>query len=183
MGMARMPLSARPWEPGVSQRRDLARLLDAMWRRRWRLAAHYPWVPVTPARVSSPFHGAFGPYPAGALIRIWTHSAILRGTCPLCTGDVLGYSMGGNLSLGHVHGACRRCAAALSRPVDGIGDAMSAIRPALEDSLFSVNGGPQVGTTAPVAIVAVLGELGETALPDPRGSELWPDYLRAMERG
>ncbi|HEY9504769.1 MAG TPA: hypothetical protein VIQ27_02245 [Gemmatimonadales bacterium] len=183
MGLARMPLSPRPWEQGDAESRDLARLLDAMWRRRWRLAAHYPWVPVTPARVYSQFHGGFGPYPAGAVVRLWTYSPFLRGTCPRCGGDVLGFAFGGNLSRGHISGICLRCAAWLRRQVDGIGDYMSAIRPALQDSAFSVNGGPRVGTTAPVALVAVLGELGETALPDPRGPELWPDYLRAMERG
>ncbi len=178
-----MPLSPAPWERSESVNRDLARLLDAMWRRRWRLAGHFPWVPVTPARVYSPFHGGFGPYPAGAVVRLWNHCAHMRGTCPRCGGDALGFGFGGNLSRGHMHGICLRCAAWLRRPMDGIGDYMSAIRPALEDSPFSVNGGPRIGTTAPVAIVAVLGELGETALPDPRGRELWPDHLRTLERG
>ncbi len=178
-----MPLTPPPWEQGESESPDLARLLDAMWRRRWRLAAHYRWMPVTPARVYSPFHGGFGPYPAGAVVRLWTHCAFLRGTCLRCGGDVLGFSFGGNLSRGNIHGICLRCAACVSRPMRGIGDYMSAIRPTLEDSPFSVNGGPRVGTTAPVAIVAVLAELGENALPDPRGSQLWPDYLRAVERG
>ncbi len=65
----------------------------------------------------------------------------------------------------------------------GAGRVGAAISPDCEDSPFSVNDGPRVGTTAPVALVAVLGELGETGLPDPRGPELWPHYLRAMEGG
>jgi hypothetical protein len=172
-----------PWERGESENRDLARLLEAMWRRRWQLAAHYPWVPVTAARVYSQFHGGFGPYPAGAVVRLWTYCDWLRGTCPRCSGDALGFAFGGNLSRGYIHGICLRCAAWLRRPVDGIGGYMTAIRFALVDSPYSVNGGPRVGTTAPVALVAVLGELGEIALPNPRGPELWPDHLRAMERG
>jgi hypothetical protein len=159
-----MSLTLPPWEVGESERRDLARLLHATWRRRRQLAAHYPWVPVTPARVYSQFHGGFGPYPAGAVARLWRYCAHLRGTCPRCGGDVLGFSFGGNLSRGHIHGICVRCAAWLRRYVDGIGAYMTAIRPALEDSPFSVNGGRRVEAALPVALVAVLQELGETRL-------------------
>jgi hypothetical protein len=66
------------------------------------------------------------------------------------------------------------------RHVDGIGGYMAAVRPALQDSPFSVNGGPP-GGNAPVALVAVLGELGEYGLPDPRGSALWPNSPRNAE--
>ena len=52
--------------------------------------------------------------------------------------------------------------------MQGVGDYMATARPALADSPFSVNGGPRGGTRAPVALVAVLGELGESGLPDPR---------------
>ena len=110
MGLARMPLSPRPWEQGDAESRDLARLLDAMWRRRWRLAAHYPWVPVTPARVYSQFHGSFGPYPAGAVVRLWTYSPFLRGTCPRCGGAlrsiVKGEGSGSAKGASSITGAC-----------------------------------------------------------------------------
>ena len=175
------PVRPPPWEQGETESRDLARLLGAVWRRRWRLAAWYPWVPVTPARVRSQFHGTFGPYPVGAVVRLWNHCDFMRGRCPRCGGEVLGFAFGGNLSRGHISGICRDCAAWLRRPVGGIGGYMAAIRPALADSPFSVNGGPHGATSAPVALVAVLAELGETALPDPRGPELWPDYLRQAE--
>ena len=95
--------------------------------------------------------------------------------------DGLGFCFTGDLSQGYIVGICRGCAAWLRRYVDGIRGFMAAVRPALQDSPFSVNGGPPGGTSAPVALVAVLGELGECGLPDPRGPALWPDYLRNAE--
>ena len=119
-----------------------------------------------------PFHGAFGPYPAGALVRFWDHCSFFLGTCPRCGGDGLGFGFSGNLSRGNLHGICRACGTWLHRSMQGIGEYMAAVRPALADSPFSVNGGARVATRAPVALVAVLGELGERGLPDPRGREL-----------
>jgi hypothetical protein len=181
MSASHYPLEPTQWEPGTRESRELARLLGAAWRRRWQLSAWYPWVPAPPARVNSQFHGTFGPYPAGALVRLWTHCSFFVGRCPSCGGDGLGFCFTGNLSQGHIAGICRGCAAWLRRYVDGIGGYMAAVRPALQDSPFSVNGGPPGGSGAPVALVAVLGELGECGLPDPRGSALRPNSPRNAE--
>jgi hypothetical protein len=167
-----------PWERGERRSRDLARLLEAAWRHRARLAAWYPWVPVTPARVSSPFHGAYGPYPAGALVLLWNRSSFFRGTCPQCGAEALGFGLSGALSQGHIHGICLGCARWLSRSFGTIGRCLDAARPALAGSCFSVSGGPRISSTAPVGLVAVLEELGETGLPDPFGPDLWPEHRR-----
>ena len=57
-----------PWESLGYRNFDLARLFDATFRRRRRLAAWYPWVRVPHARVGSPYIRGTG-YPAGALVR------------------------------------------------------------------------------------------------------------------
>ena len=169
------------WESSGGRNAYLARLFDAAWRRRHRLAAWYPWVPVAPARVCSPFTGANGPYPAGALVLLWTYWDFFRGDCPACGGEALGIGFPGSLSHGNVSGICRSCAMVLRRPMRGVGPFMSAIRPVLAGTPFSVNASGLRMGWEPVALVAVLAELGESGLPDPRSSWFSPPWVRKAD--
>ncbi len=107
------PIHPPPWENCRGRNPDLARLFDAAWRQRRRLAAWYPWVPVTQARVASPFTGGNGPYPAGALVLLWSGWDFLRRTCPECGCEGLCFAFAGNLSAGNVTGICRSGATVL----------------------------------------------------------------------
>jgi hypothetical protein len=156
-----------PWESLGYRNFHLARLFDAVFRRRRLLAAWYPWVPVPMSRVGSPYHRGTG-YPAGALVRLWGGWDYLRGRCPACSGPVLGYAFGGALSSGAVTGVCRRCATMVTRFVWGIGTVMRCIRPVLEGTPFGLTGGAaDTPDRSPAALIAVLQELGETGLPAP----------------
>ncbi len=155
------------WESLGYRNPDFARLLDATFRQRRRLAAMYPWVPVPQCRIGSPY--VQGVYPVGALIRMWSCWDQVRGRCPVCGGPVLGFAFAGGLSAGSVTGVCRRCATVVSRWIWGLGTIMEGIRPALSGTPFSVSGDrTRMGHYAPVALVAALQELGETDLPSPR---------------
>jgi hypothetical protein len=157
-----------PWESLGYRNFHLAHLFQAMFRQRRRLAAWYPWVLVPPSRVGSPYGTGVAPYPAGALVRLWGGWDYLRGRCPACGGPVLGFAFAGGLSSGHVTGVCRRCATMATRFVWGIGTIMRCIRPVLEGTPFGLTGGTTpVPNRAPVALIAVLQELGESHLPRP----------------
>lgn len=158
-----------PWRRLGRRNPDLARLFDAAYRNRRRLAAWYPWVPAPPARVGGLGCRNDSCYPVGALILLWKGWGYFRGPCPECGGPGLGFSAAGGLSTGRVVGVCRRCETLLERFVWGIGSIMSGIRPLLEDTPFVLGGPPErTRDWAPVALVAVLQELGATDLPDPR---------------
>ena len=181
MFSTRYPPRPQPWQSLRHRNPDLARLFGAAYRKRRLLAAWYPWVPAPPARVGSPYCRSNACYPAGALVLLWSWD-YLRGPCPECGSDGLGFAFAGALSGGHVTGVCRRCATMLTRSIWGIGTIMNGIRPILAGSPFLLTGLP-VPTTdwAPIALVAVLGELGASDLPDPRATGLSTDRLR--ERG
>jgi hypothetical protein len=164
-----------PWESLGYRNFHLARLFAAMFRQRRGLAAYYPWVPVTPARIGSPYCRSVAPYPAGALVRLWGGWDYLRGRCPRCGGSALGFAFVGGLSAGHVTGVCRRCATLVSRFVWGIGTIMRGIRPVLEGTPFGLTGGAvAMPERAPVGLIAVLQELGESGLPSPRARGFLP---------
>ena len=163
----------QPWQRlGHSLNPELARLLGAVYRRRRLLAAWYPLVPAPPARI-----GGIGcrrsSYPVGALILIWCGWDYARGPCAECGGRGLGYDFAGGLASGRVLGVCARCGTMLERFVGGLVRINNGIEPALEGTAFRFTGLPEPTTDwAPAALVAVLGELGETGLPDPRSLRL-----------
>jgi hypothetical protein len=172
-----------PWESLGYRNPELAHLFGAAFRKRRLLAAWYPWVPAPPARVGSPYCRSNACYPVGALIRLWRGWDYLRGPCPECGGSGLGFVFAGALSSGCVTGVCGRCATMLTRFVPGIGAIMGGIRPVLEGTPFSLTGLPAPTTDwAPLALVAALGELGESGLPDPRSHSL-TDYQSLKPRG
>jgi hypothetical protein len=171
------PASPRPapWKSAGYRNFHLARLFRAMFRQRRRLGAWYPWVPVPPARIGSPFCRSVAPYPAGALVRLWGGWDYLRGRCPACGGPAIGFAFAGALSEGCVTGVCRRCAMMLARWVPGIGAIMQGIRPVLADTPFGLTGcSVAMPRAAPVALLAVLQELGESKLPSPRSRGFLP---------
>jgi hypothetical protein len=78
----------------------------------------------------------------------------------------LGISFGGFLSAGSIGGICLGCDLVVSRWIGGIGRIISGVRPALKNTPFYLRSGWGVGLNgAPVALVAVLQELGASDLP------------------
>jgi hypothetical protein len=95
----------------------------------------------------------------------------------------VGYHFAGALSSGLARGVCLGCAAMLRRFVPGIGAIMNGIRPVLAGSPFLLQGMAQPTMDwAPVGLVAVLGELGATRLPDPRSRGLLQPHEPAPRR-
>ena len=173
------PPPPKPWETTGYRNLDVARLMRATFRQRRRLAEYYPWVPVSISRIGSPYCSSVAPYPVGALVRLWNGWNYLRGRCPECSGPVVGYSFAGGLSAGHVNGVCRRCALVVSRWIPGIGAIMAGIRPILANTPFSLTGGSvPMPDRKPVALIAVLQELGATDLPAPDSPGFQPRPIK-----
>jgi hypothetical protein len=102
----------------------------------------------------------------GALILLWQRWPLLRGGCPECKAPALGTSFGGHLSAGSIGGICIGCALVVSRWIAGIGRIWKGVQPILRDTPFYLRSGWGVGSNGPpVALIAVLQELGATDLP------------------
>jgi hypothetical protein len=168
----------QPWESAGGHNPDLAQLLAATWRQRSRLAAWYPWVPVTAATVASPFTGGWGAFRVGAMVLLWSRWDYTRGACPECRGEGIGFTFAGGLSLAYVTGVCLSCGLVVHRTAHRLGAVVSGIRQALQGTPYPVSGSQTRAHSPPVALIASLAELGETGLPDPRATGLAPPYVR-----
>ena len=173
---------AQPWENAGGPNPDLARMLAAVWRQRSRLAAWYPWVPVTASVVESPFTGRWGSYPVGAVVLLWSTWDHMRGDCPECRGEGVGFTFAGGLSIAYVTGVCLSCELMVHRPAHGIGEIVGGIRQTLRGTPYPVTGSHTRAHSPPVGLVAALAELGESGLPNPRASGLVPPYVKCSKR-
>jgi hypothetical protein len=159
-------LPAAPWEPEGTRNIAYARLFRAVYQYRNELAAQYRWVPVTAAKGTFTFGVQDRLLPVGALVRLWEYWPHLRGSCPECKDEILGYSFSGYLSAGGITGVCVGCGVVVSRWIGGMSRITSAIIPILENTPYYLRSGWGVRMEGPpVGLIAVLQELGASDVP------------------
>jgi len=115
------------------------------------------------------------------MVLLWSRWDYTRGACPECHGEGIGFTFAGGLSLAYVTGVCLSCGLVVHRTAHGLGAVVSGIRQALQGTPYPVSGSQTRAHSPPVALIAVLAELGETGLPDPRAPGLAPPYVRCSK--
>lgn len=154
-----------PWRLVRGRSREWARLLRALLEHRSQLLKWYPFVPV-------PTLGTAGTTPLAPVLMVWSRWGYAHGACPRCGAPALATFFGGALARGSVTGYCTGCARMVTRFVGGLGRVVSGCNRATARTPYhipfgSFPGGWQMGGE-PIALVAVLQELGAQELPDPR---------------
>jgi hypothetical protein len=152
-----------PWRAVGHSSPALARLVAALYRYRDPLFRTYPDVLLPTASRNTPT-------PLGALLLLWANWDCARGPCPACGGPAVATAFGGVLSSGSVGGFCTECGTPVIRFIGGIGRVLSGCRQATGGTRWQVRIGSVPGQWRlagdPSILIAVLQEVGATALPD-----------------